>query len=99
MAPKKKDRWVVITTEFRGVFFGLVTDDSKTPERIELSNARHCVYWDRSTHGVLGLAATGPGSQCRIGPEVPLFTAWKITSVTECTPQAVEAWKKSPWIS
>lgn len=88
---------VVVTTEHRGVFFGYVEDDSKLPNEITLSNARMCVYWARSVRGVLGLASVGPNADCQIGYAVPKFTAWKVTSVTDCTPDAAEQWEAAPW--
>lgn len=88
---------VLVTTEFRGVFFGYVEDDSKLPEKITLSNARNCVYWESAVHGVFGLASTGPTGGCKIGPRLPSFTAWKVTSVTECTPEAAEKWESGQW--
>lgn len=35
-----KEKAVLVTTEFRGVFFGYVKDESKLPEEITLTNAR-----------------------------------------------------------
>lgn len=96
-AKKSKSRAVLVTTEHRGVFFGYVTDESKAPERIELRDMRNCIYWSSAERGVFGLAATGPGRSCKIGPKVPKFTAWKITSVTDCTPEAVEKWEAATW--
>lgn len=93
MAVKKQGQHVLITTEFRGVFFGEIVDDKKAPEKIVLKNARNCISWHSSVNGVFGLAATGPNSQCKIGPTIPHFTAWKITSVTHCTDDAVTAWQ------
>ena len=83
---------VLVTTEFRGVFFGFVDDDSDLPSKITLTDARNCINWMTGA-GVFGLAATGPNDKCKIGPTIPRFTAWKITSVTECTDAAIEAWK------
>ena len=88
---------VVVTTEHRGVFFGYAKSTKDAPAKIELANARMCVSWSASIKGVLGLAAVGPNSECRIGLRVPKLTAWKITSVTECTPEAIDAWEKGPW--
>lgn len=88
---------VVVTTKHRGVFFGYVEDDSQTPIKITLSNARMCVYWDSVTKGVFGLAATGPTQNCRIGLAVPKFEAWEITAVIDCTPEAAEKWESAPW--
>lgn len=87
---------VVITTEFRGVFFGYVKDDSDLPHKITLTKMRNCVRF-QDTQGVFGLAASGPTSTCLIGPMVPEFTAWKITSVTDCTPEAAEKWEMAQW--
>lgn len=92
-------RAVVITTENRGVFFGYVEDgkDAELPTEIELKSARMCVMWSSSVRGVLGLAATGPNRECRITKKVPAITLYKITSVTDCTPEAVEEWEKGHW--
>lgn len=88
---------VVITTEFRGVFFGYVDDDSKLPDSIELTNARMCVYWGANTRGVLGLASIGPQEGCKITLAVPKITAWKVTAILDCTPEATEKWEQAPW--
>ncbi len=93
---KEKPKAVVVCTEHRGVFFGYVKADS-TPEKIVLTEARNAVYWSQSTHGVLGLAATGPKKDCRIGPAIPELTLWRITAVLACTAEAVSAWEASPW--
>jgi hypothetical protein len=92
-----KGRAVVITTEWRGVFFGYVADDSDAPTKIVLTDARMCNYWSRDVKGVLGLAANGPTQGCRIGPKVPSFEAWKITAIINCTDNAVTAWEGAPW--
>lgn len=92
MKSKMSGKAVLVTTEFRGVFFGYVTDDSDLPAKITLKDARNCIYW-RTGNGVFGLAATGPSKECKIGPTIPSFTAWKVTSVTECTDEAAAAWK------
>jgi hypothetical protein len=88
---------VLVTTKYRGVFFGYVEDDSQVPTKIILSSCRCCVYWDRSQKGVLGLAATGPGEDCRIGPAVPRAKLWDITAVFDVTVDAAEAWEAAPW--
>lgn len=88
---------VVITTEKRGVFFGYVEDDSALPEKIELANARMCVYWSQQTKGVLGLAASGPNSECRITSAIPKITLYQVTAILECSPEAAENWEKGLW--
>ena len=87
---------MVVTTEFRGVFFGYIEADN-SPSNVVLADARNCVYWTSSVRGVLGLAAAGPDKGCRIGPKVPRITLQKITSVAECTPEAVQKWESAPW--
>ena len=89
-------RAVLVTTVHRGVFFGyLLGEPSK--ERVVLRNARNVVRWS-GTRGFLGLAASGPTDQCRIGPRVPELTLWDITSVTTCTPEAVQRMEAAPWL-
>lgn len=88
------ERAVVVTTAHRGVFFGYATDiDGET---IRLTRSRLCVYWSADVRGFMGLAATGPTKDCRIGPEATI-TLRNITAVLECTPASVEAWAKAPW--
>lgn len=86
---------VLITTEFRGVFYGEVKDDKKVPAEITLKNARNCIYWSSDCNGFLGLAARGPTKGCRIGAQINEITLYKITSVTPVSEEAVEAWKKA----
>lgn len=62
---------VLVTTEFRGVFFGFIKNDKKCPAEITLTNVRNCIYWSSDCNGFLGLAATGPTSGCRIGAHIP----------------------------
>lgn len=52
-------RPVIITTEYRGVFFGYAEDT--TGDTVILKNARNCIYWSSKTGGFLGLASKGPG--------------------------------------
>lgn len=90
----RKERAVVVTTEHRGVFFGYTTDAQA--EVIELKRARLCLYWSRDVKGFMGLAATGPSKDCRIGPAVDIDVR-KVTSVLYATPEAVVAWERAPW--
>lgn len=86
---------VLVTTEFRGIFFGYVVDDSQLPEQITLSNVRNCLYFAKSVGGFLGLAAKGPDKDCLIGTEAPSFTLYKITGVAPVTEKAAAAWKSA----
>ena len=90
----KNKKAVLVTTEFRGVFFGEVAESKNLPEEITLANARNCIYWSADCNGFLGLAATGPTRNCRIGALVKKITLWKITSVTPVTEEARAKWMK-----
>lgn len=86
---------VLVTTEFRGVFFGYLNNDKKAPDEITLTGARNCISWAASIGGFLGLAATGPNKECRIGVRVPEVTLYKITSITPVEDSAVKAWESA----
>lgn len=87
-----KGEAVLVTTEFRGVFFGYVECSEKLPNEITLTKARNCIYWSSSVKGFLGLSVTGPDSQCKIGAQVDELTLYRITSVTPVAPKAEEKW-------
>ena len=85
---------VLVTTEFRGVFYGEVKNDKELPAEITLKNAKNCIYWSPDVRGFLGLASKGPTSGCKIGATINEITLYKITSVTPVSEEASEAWKK-----
>lgn len=87
-----KNKAVLVTTEFRGVFFGYVKEDKKLPAEITLTNVRNCIYWSSDCGGFLGLAAGGPTSSCKIGTRVDELRLFKITSVTPVTDEAAKKW-------
>lgn len=91
---EKLGRAVLVTTEYRGVFFGYASDTSG--DSINLRRARNIPYWDSSVKGFLGLAATGPSKDCRVGPAADIDLR-RVTCVAECTPAAIEAWEAAPW--
>lgn len=108
MAPKKKpaakrsraeanghvERFVLVTTAHRGVFAGYATETSG--ETIKLRAGRNCLYWSRDVKGFIGLAANGPSKDCRVGPAADIELR-NVTSVSECTPEAVAKWNAFPW--
>ena len=87
---------VVITTEHRGVFFGILSGD-RTAATVELADAQMCVYWSEDVQGVVGLAATGPTSRCKVTRPVPRMTVHAVTAVFDATEEAVAAWRTRPW--
>lgn len=88
---------VLITTSFRGVFFGYLPEGAKIGEVLTIKNARNCVYWGIGIRGFLGLAESGPSNKCRVGPKVPELTLTGVTSVAQCTDDAVARWEAGPW--
>jgi hypothetical protein len=93
---KKSSTPVLVTTAHRGVFFGYLESEPST-EKILLSRARNCVQWSTDLRGFGGLAVQGPSQKCRVGPAMSTLTLYDITSIAECTPEAVEAWEQAPW--
>lgn len=91
---KSNERYVLVTTEHRGVFAGYATETSG--DSIKLRQARNCVSWSADVRGFLGLAATGPTKDCRIGPPADVELR-KVTAVAEVTPEAQDRWESSPW--
>jgi len=87
-------RAVLVTTEYRGVFFGYAEDTSG--DTIKLTKARNCIYWPPEQKGFLGLAANGPGKGARVGPAADI-EARKVTCVAEVPEAAVAAWEAAPW--
>jgi hypothetical protein len=96
--PKVKEQAVMVTTEFRGVFFGYMTDLPKDAS-VTLKRAQNCVYWSADVKGFMGLASTGPTKSCKVGPAVPSITLSKVTAVVEVTEEAEKRWAEQPWRS
>ena len=87
----KNLRPVLVTTEFRGVFFGYADDTSG--DNITLTNARNCIYWSSANGGFGGLASEGPAKGSRIGARVEKIDLRKVTSVSEMSDSAVAKWE------
>lgn len=90
---------VLITTDStkRGVFFGYINPEDADKDTMRVEEVQMCVYWSQDTHGVLGLAATGPKSGCRVTKPAKAGTIKGVTLVAECSKEAVKAWKATPW--
>lgn len=84
------ERPVLVTTEYRGVFFGYAEDTSG--DTITLKRARNCIYWPAEQGGFMGLASEGPAKGSRIGAPVEQIELRKITAVTEVTAAAADKW-------
>jgi hypothetical protein len=95
----KQNIGLVVTTKHKGVFFGYGPKPNGTvPSVIYLKSARMCVSWSSDIRGVTGLAAVGPSKNCRIGLSIPAVSLVDITSIMECSEDAVAAWEKGPWV-
>ena len=55
---KETERAVLVTTTYRGVFFGFATATDGTT--IKLRGARNCLRWSTPMKGFLGLAIDRP---------------------------------------
>lgn len=94
MATKKKTETkpVIITTSYRGVFFGDIEKGTEESRTVTLINARNAILW-ATTKGFIELAQVGPNSKSRIGAVAPRIVLHDVTSVTECTEAAAAAWR------
>ncbi len=86
------EKWVVVTTEHSGVFFGRVSGPADQKPSIVLEECRCAIRWT-GKRGFLGLASHGPEVESRIGATAPRVLLYDITSVASCTNEAVKAWQ------
>lgn len=89
---------VLITTEYRGVFFGFAKHDPEGAygPTIKLLGGRNIVYWDESVHGFVGLASVGPNEKCRVGPHATMILK-SVTAVIFVEAAGVEQWLAQHW--
>ena len=80
---------VLVTTSYRGVFFGYATDTSGT--QFVLKRARMAIYWG-TNRGLMQLAETGPTTKSKISARADLDVR-KVTAVFEVTAEAAAAWE------
>lgn len=96
----KKEKAIIVGTEQKGLFFGYVPEDTDIValmhKDVFLLRSRACVRFTASIGGALGLGATGPDENCRVGPAVD-HVVGPVTGVMLPTPAAIEAWEKAPW--
>lgn len=91
---KHNERPVLVTTEYKGVFFGYA--EATDGDTIKLKRARNCIYWPSANEGFMGLATFGPKDGARIGPRADIELR-KVTSVSEVSPEAVKRWEDFKW--
>ena len=93
---KKKERPVLVTTQYRGVFMGYMNGDVEPDGTLTLKRARCCVYWPATCEGFLGLATVGPLDGSRVGPAADI-TLYGVMCIAEVTPEAEKKWEEHPW--
>jgi hypothetical protein len=83
---------VLITTEYRGVFAGLIpADQDLTARSMPLKAARMFLYWG-TTRGLMELCETGPTSKSRVSAPADISMLHGITAIFDMTPTA---WAKT----
>ena len=89
--------YVVVATDKRGVFAGLLESYDREARVSVLADARQCIYWSRATGGFLGLASRGPQQGSRVSPVAPRVELPETHCVTECSIEARQQWEAEPW--
>lgn len=89
MNVKNDKKAVLVTTEFRGVFFGYLAE--REGNWVALERARCAIYWNTSG-GFLELAEDGPNDGSRIGSVAPRIELFGVTSISDVTAKAEEKW-------
>lgn len=84
MKKENKLRPVIVTTEYRGVFFGYANDTSG--DIIHLKNAKMVIYWG-TTKGLLQLCETGTTKDTKLSAKADLEVR-KVTGIFEVTSEA-----------
>lgn len=85
---KKKERAVIVCTQYKGVFFGFASDTSG--DVIHLRCAKMAIYWG-TTRGVMELAHSGPNENSKISLPADIELRG-ITAIFEVTPEAEAKW-------
>lgn len=89
-----EEKMVVVLTEFKEIFCGWTTDYNS--EVVNLRDARQACYYSSDTHGILGLAVSGPAKGSRIG-DAANIQCRRVVNIIECSSAAQEAWRKAKW--
>ncbi|MEP3072846.1 hypothetical protein [Maricaulis sp.] len=82
---------VLVTTQHRGVFAGLIPDDQDlTAKAMPLKGAKMAIYWG-TTKGLMQLCEEGPTSKSKISSPADIPMLHDITAVFGISD---DAWKK-----
>lgn len=86
---------VMITTEHRGVFGGLIPESQDlTARSMALSQARMAIRWG-TTRGVMELCDTGPTDSTKLSAVADIPMLHDITGVFAITEEAWRKWQAS----
>lgn len=83
---------VLVTTQHRGVFAGLVpANQDMTARTVALQGAKMAIYWG-TTKGVMELAQTGPTSKSRISAAADIPALHDVTAIFTISEEAWQKW-------
>lgn len=86
---------VLVTTQHRGVFAGLIPNDQDlTVKAMPLKSAKMAIYWG-TTKGLMELCDTGPTGKSKISAPADIPMLHDITAIFEITDKAWEKWSVS----
>ena len=86
---------VLVTTQHRGVFAGLIEETQDvTQKQFGLKAAKMAIYWGMK-RGLMELCETGPTSNSRISAPADIPVLHDITAVFEITPEAWSKWENA----
>lgn len=84
---------VLITTQHRGVFAGLIDEQQDIAAKaMPLKAAKMAIYWG-TTKGLMELCDTGPTSKSRISASADIPILHDITAVFEISAKAWDKWQ------
>lgn len=82
---------VLVTTSYKGVFYGYMDREDMAKDIITLYSAHNVISWSSDVNGFLGLTNKGPSKSCRISAKAGgPFQVRSITSITECSKESSE---------
>lgn len=88
-------RPVLVTTEYRGVFAGLIPEYQDLAARsMPLKAAKMAIYWG-TTRGLMELCQTGPTAKSRISAPADIPMLHAVTAVFDIMPEAWSKWEEA----
>lgn len=92
-------RYVVVFDHHRDIFFGVLVEHDRVLQSAILTECRPVFSYQcrPGGEGSGGLATHGPGSGSKISPPAPKREINDVSSVVECTAEAVKAFGEVSW--